>query len=107
VDGGEGEEGVAAVEAPTTVEGRTILRVGGAEFEVAALRDQTQEVDPLLSHWTAGSREGGAGAEGVGWVEGEGLEERIWEAPRVTSAVEGPRIIRWTRLTLRFSSGVS
>ena len=85
----------------------TSFHVGGAEFEAEDLREIILEVGPLLWHRTADLGEGGAEAEGVGWVEGEDLEERTREASRVTSAVEGQRTIRWVRLTLTFNSGVS
>lgn len=86
-----------------------ILCVSGADFEVEALRRRILEVVPLLSHLIADSGEGeGEGvAEGAGWVEGEVLEDPILEASRVISRVEDPCIIRWTRLTSRFNSGVS
>ena len=87
-----------------------ILRVGGADFEAEALRHRILEAVPLLSHLTADSEEGEdvVEAEGAGRVEGEDLEEQILEeASRVISAVEGPCIIRWTRPTSRFNSGVS
>ena len=85
-----------------------IFCAGGTDFEVEVLRDRILEAGPLLSHLTAdlGGEEEGT-AEGFGWAEGEDLEERIWEASRVTSTVEGPRITRWTGLTLRSNSGVS
>jgi len=66
------------------------LRLGGADFEVEALRHRILEVPPLLFHLTADSGEGEDVAEGVGWVEGAGLEGRVLEASRVTPAVEGP-----------------
>lgn len=84
-----------------------ILCVSEADFEVEALRHRILEVVPLLSHLTADSGEGEDVAEEVGWVEGEVLEDRILEALRVISRVEGPCTTRWTRLTSGFNSGVS
>jgi len=67
-----------------------IFRVGGADFEVEALRHRILEVPPLLFHLTADLGEGEDVAGGVGLVEGAGLEGRFLVASRVTPAVEGP-----------------
>lgn len=108
VDGDEGEEGMAVVEEVQTTAERTIIRLGGAAFEGAVLRDSMLGVDRLPPRWTADLGEGEGEVEGVGWVEGEDLEEWIREASRVTFVAEGLCIIRWTRLsTLRSDSGVS
>jgi hypothetical protein len=84
-----------------------ILRVGEADFEVEALHHRILGAVPLLSRLIVDSGEGEVVVEGAGLVEGEDLEERILEASRVTSAVGGPGIIRWARLTSRSNSGVS
>ena len=81
-----------------------ILSVGGAGFEAEVLRDRILELAPLLSYSTADTREGEDAVEGL---EGEDSGERILGASRVTSAVAGPCITRWTRLTLRSNNGVS
>lgn len=99
---------VAVEEVETTMEGETSLHAGGADFEVVVLRDQILEADPLLPCLNADLEEGEGEGEGVGLVEEEDLEGRIWEASRrVTSVVEGPGTIRWTKLTLWSNSGVS
>ena len=84
----------------------TIFGLGGVGSEGAVFRDSMLEVHHLL-RWAVSLGEGWAEAEEVGWGEAEDLEERTREASQVTSAVEGPCIIRRTRLTLRSSSGVS
>jgi len=92
----------------------TILCAGEADSEGEVLRDWMLEMCRHLRCRTAGMGEGEdvtvavavAVAEGIGQVGGEDLEW-VWEASRVTSTVEGPRTIRWTRLTLISNSGVS
>ena len=85
------------------------LHVSGADSEVVVLRGWMLEMNHLPPHRTVGFGGGGGGAEaeGAGWVEGEDSEERIWVHSQVTSAVGDLPIIRWARLTLRSSSGVS
>ena len=62
-----------------------IFCTGGTDFEAEVLRDRILEAE----------------------AEEEEEEERIWEASRITSTVEGPCITRWTGLTLRSNSGAS
>jgi hypothetical protein len=74
LDGSDGDEEEGDAEVRMTVEG-TPLRMGRVDLEVMALRGLISEAAPLLLHWTVDFREGGGDEdEGVGQVEGEGLE---------------------------------
>ena len=107
VGGGEGEGGVAAVEGVClTVEEGAAPHMGKTDSGVMVRRILGAAL--LLPYRVTNLGEEGE-EEGVdfGWEEGEEFEVGVWEASRETSAMEGPRITRWMRLTLKSSNGVS